>query len=119
MKKEDNIILKKSIDFAIRVVNCYKYLTSEKREFVMSKQMLRSGTSIGANINEAIYAESKNDFIHKMNIGLKEAAETEYWLLILKETTFIDEAIYNSIQKDIQEIIKILASIVKTSRENK
>jgi four helix bundle protein len=119
MKKDDNVILKKSIDFAIRIVNCYKYLTEEKREFVMSKQVLRSGTSIGANINEAIYAESKNDFIHKMNISLKEAAETEYWLLILKETFFIDEAIYNSLQKDIQEIIKILASIVKTSRGNR
>ena len=118
MKKDDSIIRKKSIDFAIRIVNCYKYLIEEKREYVMSKQILRSGTSIGANVNEATYAESKNDFIHKMSISLKEASETEYWLLILKETSFIDEPIYNSLQNDIIEIIKLLASIVKTSRGN-
>ncbi|MDZ7900076.1 MAG: four helix bundle protein [Arcicella sp.] len=119
MKKDDNIIRKKSIDFAIRIVNCYKYLVENQKEYVMSKQMLRSGTSIGANVNEAIYAESKNDFIHKLSISLKEAAETEYWLLILKETKFIDEIMFNSLNSDVSEIIKILASIIKTSRSNK
>jgi four helix bundle protein len=119
MKKDDSIIRKKSIEFAIRIVKCYKYLIEEKKEYVMSKQMLRSGTSIGANVNEATYAESKNDFTHKMNISLKEASETEYWLLILKETSFIDVRIYNSLQKDVVEIIKLLASIVKTSRGNR
>ena len=119
MKKNDSIILKKSVEFAIRIVKCYKYLVDEKREYVMSKQILRSGTSIGANVNEATYAESKNDLIHKMNISLKEAAETEYWLFLLKETSFIDEPVFNSLNNDVVEIIKLLASIVKTSRSNK
>ena len=119
MKKDDSIVRKKSIDFAVRIVKCYKYLTNEQKEYVMSKQLLRSGTSIGANINEGIYAESKNDFIHKMNISLKEAAETEYWLLILKETSYIDEPIYKSLNGDVVELIRMLAAIIKTSRMNK
>lgn len=109
----------KSYKFAIRIVNVYKHLTETKREYVMSKQMLRSGTSIGANIREANQAESKADFIHKMSIALKEASETEYWLELLRDTQFLEQKEFDSLHKDCEEVLKLLTSIIKTSRQNK
>lgn len=113
-----NIIVVKSKDFAIRIVKLYKYLNENKREYVLSKQLLKSGTSIGANVREAIRGQSKPDFYAKMNIALKEASETEYWLEILKETDYIDEASFKSIYADCQEILKILMAITKTQNCN-
>ena len=111
-----NIITDKSLDFAIRIVNLYKYLCAEKKEFVLSKQLLRSGTSVGANIKEAIYGQSKADFIAKMSISLKEIAETEYWLELLFKTDFLTEKEYKDINSDCSEIAKMLTSIVKNSK---
>ena len=112
----DNVIVCKSKAFAIRIVRAYKYLTQEKNEFVMSKQLLRSGTSIGANVKEAVRGQSKADFYSKLNISLKEASETEYWLEILYETEYIDEKLFNSIYAECQEIIKILVAITKNQK---
>ena len=100
--------------YAIRIVRLYRYLTDEKHEFVMSKQLLRCGTSIGANTKESKNAQSRNDFLNKLNIALKEADETEYWLELLYKTDFLDQNQYLSIQNDTNEIIKILTSIIKT-----
>ena len=113
----DNVIVDKSKFFAIRIVNAYKYLTQEKCEFVMSKQLLRSGTSIGANVKEAIRGQSKPDFYSKLNIALKEASETEYWLEILYETEYNDKKLFDSINSDCQELIKLLVSITKTQKQ--
>jgi four helix bundle protein len=115
--KGENIIKIKSYQFAVRVVNLYKFLVEDKKEFVISKQLLRSGTSIGANVREAEHAESKADFIHKLSIALKEANETEYWLDLLKETSYLNNSEYISIQVDIKEILKLLTSIIKTSKQ--
>lgn len=115
----DSPVKDKSYKFAIRIVNVYKHLTETKREYVMSKQMLRSGTSIGANIREANQAESKADFIHKMSIALKEASETEYWLELLRDTQFLEQKEFDSLHKDCEEVLKLLTSIIKTSRQNK
>ena len=114
--KTDNVIVNKSKAFAIRIIRLYKYLCTEKKEFVLSKQLLRSGTSIGANVKEAIRGQSKDDFAHKMNISLKEASETEYWLELLFETDYITEQQFNSIIADCTELIKILTTIIKSSR---
>jgi four helix bundle protein len=118
MKAKDSIIRQKTFDFAIRIVNLYKYIISEKKEYILSKQLLRSGTSIGANVNEALYGQSKKDFISKLHISLKEASETEYWLELLNETGYLEEKEYKSIINDNIEILKILTSIIKTSKEN-
>ena len=115
----DSPVKDKSYKFAIRIVNVYKHLTETKREYVMSKQMLRSGTSVGANIREANQAESKADFIHKMSIALKEASETEYWLELLLDTRFLEQKEFDSLQKDCEEVLKLLTSIIKTSKQNK
>lgn len=115
--KTNNVIVDKSKAFAIRIINLYKYLCEEKKEFVLSKQLLRSGTSIGANVKEAIRGQSKSDFAHKMNISLKEASETEYWLELLVATDYITDDQFKSINGDCTEIIKLLTAIVKTSRE--
>ena len=114
--KEDKL-LGKSMEFAVRAVNLYKYLGKEKRENVLSKQMLRSGTSIGANVREAVYAQSRKDFISKMSIALKETSETEYWLELLFKTEYLTNEQYNSIKADCSEIAKILTAIVKSSKE--
>src|SRR3954469_24394786 len=103
-----NVIAVKSYAFAIRIINMYKVLIQEKKEFVLSKQLLRSGTSIGALIKEAEHAQSKADFLNKMNVALKEANETEYWLMLLKDTDFISEQEYISISGDSEELIKLL-----------
>ncbi len=117
-KLKDNIILDKSFSFSVRVVNLYKYLCAEKREYVLSKQLLRSGTSIGANINEAQAGQSKADFIAKMAIASKEARESKYWIELLIKTDYlnIDDTHTKSLQNDIEEIIKLLTSIVKSSQ---
>lgn len=114
----NNIIKDKSFNFAIRIVNLYKYLSENKNEFVLAKQILRSGTSIGANINEALQGQSKKDFLMKMNISLKECSETKYWLELLYATEYIDKKMMVSIHNDCIEIEKILTSIVKTTKIN-
>ena len=113
-----NIVLDKSFDFAVRVVNLYKYLCNEKREFILSKQLLRSGTSIGANLKEAVQGQSKKDFLSKMNIALKEASESEYWIELLLKTEYLNEKEGNSMLNDCVEIKKLLHSIVKTTKNN-
>jgi four helix bundle protein len=114
---KDNIIKDKSYAFALRVIKVYKYLNQEQREFVLSKQMLRSGTAVGALVREAEQAQSKADFISKMNIALKEANETEYWLMLLKDSDYIDEKSFISIHQDCAELIRLLISIVKSTKE--
>ena len=113
-----SIIAVKSKKFAIRVINLYKYLCKEKNEYIMSKQILRSGTSIGANAKEAVNAQSKAGFINKMNIALKEADETEYWLELLYETNYITCEQFDSMIVDCRELIRILTSIIKTTKNN-
>ena len=115
MKK--NIIKNKSFAFALRIVKMYKFLI-EKKEFVLSKQLLRSGTAIGALISESEHAESKADFVHKMAIAQKEANETNYWIELLYQAEYIDIQAYQSISKDIGEINKVLASIIISTKKN-
>lgn len=116
--KSKSIVYSKAFNFSIRIVHLYKYLIENKKEWTLSRQVLRSGTSIGANIKEALYAQSKKDYISKMNIALKEAGETEYWIELLMETKYINEESGKSLLEDCVEIIKILISIIKTSRNN-
>jgi len=114
----ENVIKNKSFAFAVRVVRLYQYLCEEKKEFVLSKQLLRSGTSVGAMVREAEHAETKNDFKHKMSIAQKEINETIYWLKLLKETGYLSEEQFENINKDAVEIIKIITSILKTTKTN-
>lgn len=114
---KENVVKNKSYAFALRIIKLYKYLIAEQKEFVLSKQLLRSGTAIGALIKEAEHAQSKADFINKMNIALKEANETEYWLMLLKDSEYLDQDGFLSIHADSSELIKLLASIVKTSKQ--
>lgn len=114
----ENIIVNKSKSFAIRIIKFFKYLNDVKKEYVLSKQILKSGTSIGANVKEAIRGQSKPDFYAKMNIALKEASETEYWLEILHETEYVDDKMFESLYCDCQELIKILMSITKTQNRD-
>ncbi|MBP0018793.1 MAG: four helix bundle protein [Cyanobacteria bacterium SBLK] len=107
----------KSFAFAIRIVNLNKYLCSNKKEYTLSKQLLRSGTAIGALVREAEQAESKADFIHKLAIALKEANETEYWILLLRETDYLTTKESESILNDLIELLKLLTSIIKTSKQ--
>ncbi|MDR1951445.1 MAG: four helix bundle protein [Bacteroidales bacterium] len=116
--KKDNIIRDKSYSFALRIVKLYRYLSLEKKEFVLSKQILRSGTAIGALIKESEHAQSKADFINKINIALKEANETEYWLQLLNDSKYLTTKEYKSIYPEIHEIISLLVSILKTSKKN-
>ena len=116
--QRENIVMIKSYAFALRIVRLYKYLITEQKEYVLSKQVLRSGTAIGALVKEAEHAQSKADFLNKMNIALKEANETEYWLMLLKDSEYIDEKSFNSMQEESVELLKLLASIVKTTKEN-
>ena len=115
---KDNIIKSKSFQFAIRIVNLYKYLVESKKEFVLSKQLLRSGTSIGANIREGVNGESTADFIHKFAIAQKECEETIYWLDLLNATNFLSEKEYSSINAEAIEIMKLLTSIIKSAKKN-
>ncbi|ACK69588.1 conserved hypothetical protein [Gloeothece citriformis PCC 7424] len=114
-----SIVYDKAYKFAIRIVNAYKYLSENQKEFVLSKQMLRSGTSIGANIAEANGAISTADFSAKMSISYKECLETQYWLSLLKDTGYIEDKAYKSISSDLEEISKILFSILNTTRKKK
>ncbi len=110
----DSIVKQKSLDFAVRAVNLYRYLTEQQHEYVMSKQVLRSGTSIGANITEAIYGSSRRDFVAKLQIARKEAAETKYWLELLHRCGYIDNIQYQSLLEDCNEIMMLLTSTIKT-----
>ncbi|GHV57373.1 hypothetical protein FACS1894182_06030 [Bacteroidia bacterium] len=114
----ESIIKNKSFLFAIRIVNLYKVLCNERKEFVLSKQLLRSGTSVGANIREAVNAQSPADFVHKCAIAQKECDETLYWIELLKETEFINEKEFISINDDAKELLKIIRSIILTSKKN-
>ena len=113
---KNNIIRDKSYAFAIRIVNAYKFLTEGKKEYVLSKQLLRSGTAVGALVAEAIFAQSGPDFLSKMNIALKEANETKYWLALLKDTGYLEEDQYDSISNDCKELVALLVSIVKSMK---
>lgn len=114
----ESIVKEKSFELAICGVNFYKYLVAEKREFVMSKQFLRSVTSVGANVREAINAQSKADFIHKLSISQKECDETMYWLELLKETEYISENDFKSIHEKSNVVLKIIRSIIITTKKN-
>jgi four helix bundle protein len=112
--KSNNIIQEKSFAFAIRIVNLYKYLTNEKKEFVLSKQLLRSGTSVGANVEESIGGQSEKDFLSKISISYKEARESVYWLKLLQATDYLNREQAESLLADAEEICKILGTIQKT-----
>jgi four helix bundle protein len=109
--KEDNVIQTKSFAFAVRIVNVYKYLTKEKKEFVLSNQLLKSGTSIGANIEESIGGQSKADFLSKLSISYKEAREVKYWLRLLFATEYLNKEMFDSLFNDVEEILKIIGKI--------
>ena len=115
--KKDSVILVKSKAFALRVIRLYQYLVSEKREFVLSNQLLRSGTSIGANVREGSVGQTKADFYAKMNIALKEACETEYWLELLHESGYIDTQMFNGYYTECDELVSILTAITKRQHE--
>ena len=114
----ESIVKTKSFELAIRGVNFYKYLVAEKKEYIMSKQFLRSITSVGANVREAVSAQSKPDFIHKLSIAQKECDESLYWLELLKETNYISEIEFESIYQQNNEVLKIIRSIIITSKKN-
>ena len=115
MKKE-SIVMNKSYAFALRIIRVYKYLITEKKEYVLSKQLLRSGTAIGALIKEGEHAQSKADFLNKMNVALKEANETEYWIELLRDSEYLSTSESLSLLADIAELIRILISIVKSTK---
>jgi four helix bundle protein len=116
--KEGNVIEQKSKAFALRIISLYQLLSNDKHEYVLSKQLLRSGTSIGANVKEGVRAQSTPDFIAKFSIALKEAEETEYWLELLYESNILEQTLFNSVYSDNKELLKILTSIIKTSKFN-
>jgi len=115
--RKDNVVLEKSYALALRMVKLYKYLMEEKKEFVLSKQILRSGTSIGANIEEAMGAQSEKDFLSKISIAYKEARETKYWLRLLNDSEYLEEKQAQSLFQDIEEMLKLLGSIQKTMKQ--
>lgn len=118
MSNEKSPLKSKSFAFAVRCINLYKYLVETKKEFVLSKQFLRSGTSVGANIREAQNAQSKADFIHKLSISQKECDETLYWLELLVETNFISKEEFNSMNNEAIELLKMIRSAIITSKKN-
>jgi len=113
-----NIIQEKSYCFALRIVKLYRYLTKEKKEFVLSKQLLRSGTSIGANVEEAVGGQSKSDFVSKLSIAYKETRESKYWINLLKDSGYLTDKEANSIILDCEELAKIITKILKTTKLN-
>jgi len=119
MKKKESVLREKSYKFAIRTVRLSQYLQKEKKEFELSRQILKSGTSVGALIREAEYAQSDADFINKFSISLKEANETAFWLSLLKDTDYIEEKIFSSLFADCNEIISMLVSTIKTMKNKK
>ena len=114
---KESIVYDKAFNFAIKIVKLYKYLCENKKEFILSKQLIRSGTSIGANIAEGLEGQSTKDFVSKLSIALKEAVESRYWIDLLKETEYLTEEQYNIINSDITELIKMLTRIIKTTKE--
>jgi four helix bundle protein len=118
MNEKKNILRDKSFAFAVRIYNLYKYLVEAKKEFVLSKQLLRSGTSIGANIREAYNAASKNDFIHKLSISQKEADETIYWLELLREVGLLTKTEFESMENEALELLKMIRSSILTTKKN-
>ena len=113
---KENVISTLTRNFALRIIRLYKYLTEEKKEHIIAKQIYRSGTSIGANVAESLYAQSKADYVHKLRIALQEASETEYWLYLLKDSNLIEDKAYESIEKDIKTIIGTLINIINKVR---
>jgi len=118
LSDKKDLLRTKSFDFALRVIKLYKYLTKEHQEYILSKQILKSGTSIGALIKEAQYAQSKADFLHKLTVALKEANETAYWLELLYKSDYITQKMYNSIHPQIDELLKLLISSTKKIKED-
>lgn len=115
---KNNLIYNKAFEFSVKIVNLHKYLRDNRKEYTMSKQLLKSGTSIGANISESLKAQSSNDFLSKMYIAFKEAGETEYWLKLLYETKYIPKGEAVVLLNDIEEILRIISKIIKTKKEN-
>ena len=115
---KENVLIDKSIDFAARIIKLRKFLEEKQKEHIISKQIVRSGTSIGANINEAQYGNSKADFIAKLHISLKETAETEYWLRLLNKSEYVDEKLFKSLLDDCLELKKLLISSINTAKNN-
>ena len=113
---KENVISTLTRNFALRIIRLYRYLTEEKKEHVIAKQIYRSGTSIGANVAESLYAQSKADYVHKLRIALQEASETEYWLDLLRDSNLIVDKAYESIEKDIKTIIGTLINIINKVR---
>ena len=116
--KDDNVVVQKSYAFSLRCVRLYKYLCSRDGNYIIGKQLLRSGTSLGANVREALRAQTRPDFITKLNVALKEASETEYWIELLRDSDYISSSQAESMLADCVELLKILTSIVKKSKEN-
>jgi four helix bundle protein len=116
--KSENVVQTKSYDFALKIIRIYKYLSQEKKEFVLSKQLLRSGTSIGANIEESIGGQSKADFFAKITIAYKETRETSYWIRLLKDSDYLTPEQSDDLLKDVEELLKIIGSIQKTLRNS-
>lgn len=115
---KENVLREKSFSFSIRIVKLYKYLCDEKKEFVLSKQVLRSGTSVGAMVRESEHSESKTDFVHKLAIAQKEINETIYWIELLNATEYLSLELFNSLNNDAVEIIKLLTTSIKTAKSN-
>ena len=114
----NSIVGEKSLAFGKRIAKCYRHLNDKKKEVVMSKQLLRSGTSIGANVREGLYAQSRKDFISKLNIALKEAGETDYWLNLIHSAEYFTDQEFDSLKADNDELIKMLVSIIKSTKDN-
>jgi four helix bundle protein len=114
---KENLVQTKSYSFALRIIKLYKYLCEEKKEFVLSKQVLRSGTSVGANVEEAIGGQSSKDFVAKLTIAYKEARETHYWLRLLHDSEYLEDSHFTSILADNEELLKLIGSIQKTMKE--
>ena len=116
--KKDNVVQRKSYDFALKIVKLYQYLCKEKKEYILSKQLVRSGTSIGANIEEAIGGQSRKDFYAKLTISYKEARESHYWIRLLRDSGYIDKVKSSSLLADAEELIKIISSIQISTRNS-
>ena len=117
MNENDNIVKSKSFQFAVKAVHLFKLLSTDRKEFILSKQLLRSSTSVGANVREALNAQSPADFIHKLSISQKECDETLHWLELLKETDFINETEFTSMHNEAKELLKIIRSIIITTKQ--
>jgi len=115
---KNSLLREKSYNFALRIVKIYKFMAAEKFEYILSKQIIRSGTSIGANIEEGVQAQSKADFVHKLSIALKEASETNYWLRLLRDSEYLTEKQSESLLLDCEELQKLLTASIKTAKNN-